>query len=141
MITTCQPAPSNKKEYVTDIGRILVEDYGKKKYYSPEEVNKANRKSKWYDNLDFGCWAMSIFSSHSDFDKYHQELGESCDYAAMKTEMVSGLTSTDSSTLFDFSGLELPEIDIEASWLDFGDVFESVFSGIGDVIGGILDGF
>lgn len=37
MNNTCPSAPANKKEYLTDIGKILVKDYGKKKYYKPEE--------------------------------------------------------------------------------------------------------
>jgi hypothetical protein len=31
MSISCPTAPANKKEYVTDIGKILVKDYGKKK--------------------------------------------------------------------------------------------------------------
>lgn len=34
---------------------------------------------------------MSTFSSHSDFDSYHEETGEVCDYVEMKTEMLTGL--------------------------------------------------
>lgn len=37
----CPPAPPNKKDYITDIGKILVKEHGKKKYYKPEEVKKA----------------------------------------------------------------------------------------------------
>lgn len=71
---------------------------------------------------------MSMFSSHSDFDRYHAETGEVCDYVEMKTEMLSGLSAAADWT-------EIPDLDIDASWLDFGDVFE----GIGEFIGGILD--
>jgi hypothetical protein len=135
MSKTCTPPPSNKKEYITDIGKILVTDNGRKKFYKPEEVKKAHRKSKWYDGLDFSCWGMSTYSSHSDFDKYHEKTGEVCDYAEMKTEMLSGLSD---STIADWT--EIPDIDIDASWLDFGDVFEGLLEGIGELIGGIFDG-
>lgn len=111
------------------IGKILVNDYGKKKYYKPEEVTKSHKKSKWYDGVDFSCWGMSTFSSHTDFDKYHEETGEVCDYTEMKSEMLSGLSVSSNTDLFD-----IPNIDIDASWLDFGDVFE----GIGEFIGGYL---
>lgn len=135
---SCATAPHHKKEYISDIGKILVKDYGKKEYYKPEEVKKAHRKSKWYDGLDFSCWGMSTFCSHSDFDKYHKETGEVCDYAEMKSEMLSGLSLTANS---DTEWFNLPNIDIDASWLDFGDVFGGIFEGIGDFVEGIVDGF
>lgn len=135
MSTNCPSAPTNKKEYLTDIGKILVKDYGKKKYYKPEEVKNAHRKSKWYDGIDFSCWGMSTYSSHQDFDNYHEQTGEVCDYVEMKTEMLQGLSITDSSEILDFSN-----IDVDASWLDFGDIFGNLLDGIGEFIGGIFDG-
>ena len=135
MTKTCTSSPSDKKAYITYIGKILVTDNGKKKYYKPEEVKKAHRKSKWYDGLDFSCWVMSTFSSHSDFDKYHEETGEICDYTEMKTEMLSGLSVSQTS-----DWTEIPDIDIDASWLDFGDIFDGLLEGIGELIGGIFEG-
>lgn len=132
---SCAPPPSNKKEYISDLAKILVENNGKKKYYKPEEVKEAHRKSKWYDGLDFSCWLMSTFSSHKDFDKYHAETGEICDYKEMKTEMLNGLSISPTADFADISNL-----DIDASWLDFGDSFDGFFEGIGDFIGGIFDG-
>ncbi len=133
----CPPSPQNKKEYITDIGKILVKEHGKKKYYKPEEVKKASKKSKYYDysEIDWHCWAMSIFSSHSDFDAYHEITGEVCDYMIMKTEMLSGLSK---SVATDW--LTIPDLDFDASWLDFGDIFDGILEGIGDLISGIFDG-
>ncbi len=131
----CAPAPTDKKEYITDIGKILVQENGKKKFYKPEEVKKAHRKSKWYDGLDFSCWGMSTFSSHSDFDEYHEQTGEVCDYVEMKTEMLSGISN---SNITDWT--MIPDIDLDASWLDFGDIFDGLLEGIGEFIGGIFDG-
>lgn len=133
MNPNCPAAPTNKKEYITEIGKILVTDYGKQKYFKPEEVKKASKKTKYYDTygLDWHCWAMSTFSSHTDFDAYHKLTGEVCDYVSMKTEMLCGLSA---STSIDW--LDIPDLDIDASWLDFG----TVFDGIGEFIGGIFDG-
>ncbi|WP_286812211.1 MULTISPECIES: hypothetical protein [unclassified Maribacter] len=78
---------------------------------------------------------MSIYSSHSDFDAYHAKTGEVCDYAEMKTEMLSGLSLTSVS-----DWTEIPDLDIDASWLDFGDVFDGLLEGIGEFISGIFDG-
>lgn len=135
MSTTCTPAPVNKKEYITDIGKILVKDYGKKKYYQPKEVKKAHRKSRWHDGVDFSCWGMSTFTSHADFDNYHQQTGEVCDYAEMKTEMLKGLSLTTGSEIFESS-----DFNIDASWLDFGEIFENILDGISGFITGICDG-
>ena len=78
---------------------------------------------------------MSTFSSRKDFNEYHQALGENCDYVAMKSEMLQGLTVSDTGTWLDISNL-----DMDTSWLDFGDVFGSILDGIGDIIGGIIEG-
>ncbi len=138
MKPSCPPAPSNKKEYITEIGKLLIQQNGKKKYYKPEEVKKAHKKSTWYnplDVLDFSCWAISIFSSHNDFDNYHVTTDEACDYAVMKSEMLSGLSAKDAT-----DWTMIPDLDIDASWLDFGDAFEGIFEGIGEFIGAIFDG-
>jgi len=131
----CAPSPVKKKEYITDIGKILIEENGKKKHYKPKEIKKAHKKSTWSDGLDFSCWAMSTYSSHEDFDKYHESIGEVCNYSEMKMEMLSGLSD---SAITDWS--EIPSIDIDSSWLDFGNVFDGLLEGIGDFVGGILDG-
>ena len=135
MSVSCPPSPKNKKEYVSELGKILIKEYGKKKYYKPEEVKKAHKKTKWYDGLDFGCWGMSTYSSHSDFDRYHDQTGEVCNYAEMKTEMLQGLSMNDGSNWIDISSF-----DIDTSWLDFGEVFGAILEGIGDIVSGIFDG-
>ena len=131
---TCAPAPHDKRKYISDLGKILVKDYGKKNYYKPEEVKKAHQKSAW-SYLDFSCWGMSTFSSHSDFDAYHEQTGEVCDYTAMKTEMLEGISITDSVNLTD-----MPDVDLDASWLDLGGILEGVLEGIGEFFGAILEG-
>ena len=135
MENSCAPSPTNKKEYITGIGKILVDEHGKKKYYKPEEVEKAHKESKWYNGLDFSCWAMCTFSSHSDFDYHHEKTGEVCDYTEMKTEMLNGLSLPAS-----IDWLDVSTIDMDASWLDFGDMFDGVLEGIGEFVSGILDG-
>ena len=70
---------------------------------------------------------MSTYSSHSDFDQYHTETGENCDYIEMKTQMLEGISIAD----LDFSSLEIDDL----SWLDFGDLFE----GLVDLITGVFD--
>jgi hypothetical protein len=77
---------------------------------------------------------MSLFSSHQDFDEYHQANNEVCDYVEMKTEMLSGLVITSYE-----DGGTITNLAMDGSWLDFGDIPGAVFEGIGDFIAGILD--
>ena len=135
-------SPLDKKQYVKDVGQILVELNGKKDYYKPEEVKKAQKKSKWADNAEDIVWGMSIFCEHSDFDNYYSETEEKYDYIDMKSEMIQGLSVTEEESWF-----ELPDIDFDLSWLDIGDAFEGIgdtfegiAEGIGDVISGIFEG-
>jgi hypothetical protein len=128
----CSPAPLDKRKYISDLGKILVKDYGKKKYYKPKEVKKAHEKSPWND-AGFSCWGMSTYSSHADFDEYHQETGEICDYTTMKAEMLEGISLTDSTDL-----THLTDIDLDASWLDVGGLLEGVLEGIGEFFSAIL---
>jgi hypothetical protein len=131
---TCPPAPVEKRKYISDMGKILVSDFGKKKYYKPEEVKKAHKKSTWSD-YDFSCWAMCTYSSHNDFDLYHEQTGEVCNYVEMKSEMLEGLSLSDTNHLIDF-----PDVDIDTSWVDIGSVLEGVLDGIGEFFSGIMDG-
>lgn len=133
MTPACQLVPENKKAYIRDLGNQLVKEHGKKAYYKPEEVKKAHRQSAW-SSLDFSCWGMSVFSSHADFDAYHQETGEVCDYAGMKSGMLQGLAMEGGSTW-----LTIPDLDIDASWLDVGEAIGGVLEGVGEFLAGIGD--
>lgn len=134
MSYTCEPSPINKKEYITDIGKILVDDYGKKEFYKPEEVKRAHNKSKWYDGLDFSCWGMSTFSSRSDFDFYHDKVGENCNYVEMKTEMFQGIANIES-----LNWLDIPDLDVDSSFFELGDIFSGIFENFGEILTSIFD--
>jgi hypothetical protein len=131
----CHPAPANKREYIRDIGKILVARYGKKKYYKPKEVKEAHKRSTWVEGMDFSCWAMSTYSSHKDFDTYHQQTGEVCDYTEMKSTMLEGISLSEGVHLS-----ELPDVDLDVSWLDFGAVFDGLLEGIGEFFSAIAEG-
>ncbi len=116
----CAMAPADRRKQVQVVGNDLVKHYGKKRYYTVQEVKEANRRQNIH--LDFGCWSHATFNTHSDFDQYHQSIGESCDYAAMKSEMLSSVSSATDTSWFDFnlSWLEFPDIDF--SLFDFLDL-------------------
>lgn len=129
-------SPTNKKEYLKNIGRLLVKKNGKKKYYTPEEVSKAHQSSIWYDFGEMAIWAMSVFTSETDFNRHHYVIEKAYSYSEMKTEMLNGLSTSEASELSLDAGH-----DIKTSWLDFGDVFEDTLEGIGEFIGSILEAF
>ncbi|WP_271856184.1 hypothetical protein [Patiriisocius marinus] len=52
----------------------------------------------------------------------------------MKTEMLNSLTPGSLNNL-----LALSNEEIDASWLDLGDLFDGFLEGVGDLIGGIFD--
>ncbi|MCT2405968.1 hypothetical protein NZD88_00190 [Chryseobacterium antibioticum] len=118
----CTPLPEDRKKYIKDLGSILVDDYGKKDFYKPEEIKKADQKASWGSGSDYSCWGMSVFSSHEDFDAYHKASGEICDYAEMKQTMLDGISSEG----LNFVLPELSDAEIDLSWLDLGDVFQAV---------------
>ena len=110
----------DRKSYVAAVGEILVKNHGKKKFYSPEQVKKASKRTKY--DADWHCWAMCVFSSPASFNAYHESAGENCDYASMKGEMASLLTDGQSESWFDLDLSWLERPDIESPYLfDFFD--------------------
>ena len=79
--------PDDRRDQVKRVGDDLVQNYGKKYFYTVEEVKESNRRCKI--GPDFGCWSHATFNTHKDFDSYHQSIGEQCDYVSMKSEMLS----------------------------------------------------
>ena len=111
----CAIAPADRRKQVQLVGSDLVKHYGKKPYYSVQEVKDANRRQNI--NYDVGCWSHATFNTHSDFDSYHQSIGESCDYVAMKSDMLSSVSAATDTSWFDF----------DLSWLEFPDIDFSIF--------------
>lgn len=111
----CAISPADRREQARLVGNDLVKNYGKKKFYSVQEVKEANRRQDV--SLDVACWSHAMFNSHGDFDAYHRTLGENCDYIAMKGEMVSSVSHDAETSWF----------DLDLSWLEFPDIDFSIF--------------
>jgi hypothetical protein len=111
----CAMSPLDRRKKIQLVGNDLLKNYGKKRYYTIQEVKDANRRQKI--DLDIACWLHAVFNTHSDFDSYHESIGESCDYVAMKSEMLSSVSSATDTSWFDF----------DLSWLDFPDIDFSIF--------------
>ena len=107
----CTIKPADLQRQIRVVGRDLVQNYGKKKYYSPLEVRNANRRASIYK--DYTCWSYAFFNDRPDFDAYHATLGEICDYASIKSEMISSI---------DVGGALVSAFDVGMSWLDLPSV-------------------
>lgn len=115
-MATCGIDPSNKRKYISEVGEELTRRHGKKKFYKPEEIREASRFRGY--PIDWACWAYCFFSTPADFEAVHRAMGESCDYVAMKAELVKDLAGNASSNWF----------SLDLSWLDWPDVeFSSLF--------------
>jgi hypothetical protein len=114
----CSIKPIDKKKQITTVGNDLVSHYGKKKFYSIEEVKDANKRQGVIP--DFACLPHAFFNSHQDFDQYHSSIGEDCDYATMKADVIQSISkSTSDISLFNFN--------FDMSWLEFPDIDLSLF--------------
>jgi hypothetical protein len=111
----CAISHVDRRKQLRLVGSDLVKNYGKKQYYTVQEVKNANRRQAI--PYDVGCWSHATFNSHSDFDAYHQSIGESCDYVAMKSEMLASVSSAGDTSWF----------DIDLSWLEFPCIDWSIF--------------
>jgi len=107
----CTISPADKRRQVRLVGNDLVKNYGRKPHYTVLEVKNANRRQAI--SYDYACWSHAVFNSHDDFDAYHRSIGETCDYLAMKSDMLASVGNASDASWFDFdlSWLEFPSID------------------------------
>jgi hypothetical protein len=75
------------RRYVRDLPRLLVRHYGFSPFYTPAQVKKTIERSGL--NKDYSCYALSMFTSPQDFARYHDNIGETCDYSRMRSEIAT----------------------------------------------------
>ena len=116
----CAIPPADRRRQIRLVGKDLVEHHGKRKFYSIQQVRDAHRRQGF--DIDVVCWSHAFFNSHADFDAHHAQLGEPCDYVAMKRDMVDAVsTPSDSGSLLDL------DFDLDLSWLEFPEIDWSIF--------------
>lgn len=111
----CAISPEDKRLQAKKVGDELVRKHGKKNFYTVQQVKNANRSAGI--SVDVACWSHAMFNTHADFDQMHSSLGEACDYAEMKAQMLQAISSVDSTSWFDW----------DLSWLEFPDIDFSIF--------------
>lgn len=73
------------KRYARRLGPKLKKRNGVSAYYTQEQVKAAAHHARLpMDNI---CYGYAMFLTHEDFDRHHKELGEQCDYHAMREEI------------------------------------------------------
>lgn len=70
------------RSYVFKLSQRLVPRFGKKPYYSIEEITKAARDGKF--QMAFIAYAHAIFCSRADFESYYQSLQVRCSYDELR---------------------------------------------------------
>lgn len=116
----CEMKPNDKKALIGAVGEELVRRHGKKKYYTTGEVRDSALASGVADV--FVCWAYCIYCSPEAFKALHDALGESCDYAKMKAQVLADLSGGSFQWPdIDLSWLEWPDIDLSSlfDWFDW----------------------
>ena len=73
------------KAYVRQLPGLLERDYGKAETYSPKQIRSTVERSTL--NVQYLCYGLSMYSVREVFDAYHREVGETCDYDAMRQEI------------------------------------------------------
>lgn len=106
----CELSLPDKRKYISDVGELLVQRHGKQKHYEPEQVERASRDRGY--PIDYVCWAHVIFDTPEAFHAIHAAAGETCDYVAMKAEVLRDLAGAE--------GFQWPDIDL--SWLEWPDI-------------------
>lgn len=109
-MTIATLSDDEKRELVRRVGADLNARSGRKKFYSPSEIGKSLKRLD--ERVGIHCWAYCFYSTPTDFAAYHESIGEACDYAAMKSELLSAFTEGASDSWF----------DIDLSWLDWPDI-------------------
>jgi hypothetical protein len=74
------------QQHIQQVGPDLRRRYGSKRYYQPDQVRTV-MASSGHQSYDYDCYGYATYCSREDFDQYHQSIGESCDYGAMRQEI------------------------------------------------------
>jgi uncharacterized membrane protein YgcG len=93
------------KQYIHKLGPILGRRFGRKPYYSPEEVRRG--RCDTIAPTDYLCYAYAIYCSEPDFAQHHCQAGNQCNYYALRAEIAdthfSGDLSFDANTAMDIA--------------------------------------
>lgn len=85
------------RAYRTRLFHQLRDTFGRKLYYTSEEVVQAVRDIRASD--EFVCYALGMFCDQAAFDAYHATTGEACDYGSMRHEVFAHVADVSPSDI------------------------------------------
>jgi hypothetical protein len=83
------------RSYAKGLGIELKKRYGKQTHYTAAQVKRTAEQGRY--NIDYLCYALCMYCSLGDFNDYHRDTGEDCDYAAMRSEVANRFFDGDAS--------------------------------------------
>jgi hypothetical protein len=95
------------QSYIWPVRRRLNQRWGKQLHFTPAQVKQANRDCGLDSSYD--CYGLSMHTCEGDFEEYHSENGESCNYEQMRLEIeeeyfFSSMQFEAVETYFEFGG-------------------------------------
>ncbi|WP_028115201.1 DUF6559 family protein [Ferrimonas senticii] len=94
------------KKYARKLPQDLKAQYGWKNHYTKLEVDSAIKRKRLGSSstaTTTHCFAYAMYCTKEEFDRIHQELGETCNYGSMRSD-ISALLFNGASD-FSFSSL------------------------------------
>lgn len=73
------------RSYAKQLGPALRKLYGRQKTYTPAQVKQTIGSCGL--SADYACYAFAMYCHRDNFDQYHRDTGENCDFDAMRTEI------------------------------------------------------
>jgi uncharacterized membrane protein YgcG len=81
--------------YSKHLGTKLRERYGVREKYPPAQIKATIVESGWSGSND--CYGIAMYADSADFIEYHRSIGETCDYAAMRSDISKCLSLPDNT--------------------------------------------
>ena len=112
------------KKYARKLPQDLKSHYGYKQHYSKVQVDYAIKRKKLGKSgaviVTDNCYAYAMYCSPEEFKEIHDNAGENCDYAAMRSEISDTLFN--GACDFSFSTLLVESTNSTSSFStgDFG---------------------
>lgn len=75
----------NIKKYARKLGPLLKRRYGRSRFYSAKQIRTTVHSAGL--PVQPICYGYAMFMDREDFDILHRELGETCNYDAMRQEI------------------------------------------------------
>lgn len=85
------------KSYIQNLGKTLSRRYGKSKLYTSGQVEKTVYEEGY--NWKHICYAHALYTSMKQFNQWHYDRGETCDYGEMREEVSNNFFGGDISSI------------------------------------------